>query len=111
METALLDKIANKYQRINDKVHKHIVVCAGTGCISNGSLDVFDALKEEVEKSGYNIIIDLYKHDHSENEQDSINLSGSGCQGFCGQGPLVTIFPDNIFVCYGETQRCSSYYQ
>ena len=96
METDLLDKIANKYQKTNDNVHKHIVVCAGTGCISNGSLEVFDALKEEAEISGYNIIIDLYKHDHNENEQDSINLSGSGCQGFCGQGPLVTIFPDNI---------------
>jgi len=33
------------------KYRIHLMICAGTSCVSSGSLDVRDALVEEVEKT------------------------------------------------------------
>jgi len=60
----------------------HVMVCAGTGCVSNRSLEVRDALKRELIKRGL------------ENE---IQLVTTGCNGFCGVGPLMVVHPDGVF--------------
>ncbi len=40
-----LNQLAATYRKATDKVAKRILVCAGTGCVANGSLLVYDALK------------------------------------------------------------------
>jgi NADH-quinone oxidoreductase subunit F len=60
----------------------HVMVCAGTGCVSNRSLDVRDALQKEIAKRGL------------ENE---IQVVTTGCNGFCGVGPLMVVHPDGVF--------------
>lgn len=69
---------------------QRIIICAGTGCVSNGSLKVYDALiqKMAAEKIDVDVIL--------KPESDHLHLSKSGCQGFCQMGPLVTILPENI---------------
>ncbi len=59
-----------------------MMICAGTGCVSNKSFEVKDALEAELEKH---------------NLADEIEVVPTGCQGFCAQGPIVLIKPENIF--------------
>ncbi|SHI02630.1 NADH-quinone oxidoreductase subunit F [Sporobacter termitidis DSM 10068] len=67
-----------------------IIICAGTGCMANGSLDVYDRFVEYIEKKGLSIAVTLRK------EKADYIISQSGCQGFCQMGPLVTLYPQGI---------------
>jgi len=60
----------------------HLMLCAGTGCVSNGSRRIEAALKRE-----------LAKHDL----QYEVAVVMTGCNGFCAQGPVMTVQPDGIF--------------
>ncbi len=92
MNKATLEKIRDEYKSASGVVSKRIIVCAGTGCIANGSLAVYDALKEAVETLGASLFVELELDRHD--CKDKVHLSHSGCQGFCAQGPLVNILPD-----------------
>jgi len=59
-----------------------LMMCAGTGCIASGSLDVRDALERELAKR---------------NLQNEVQIIMTGCNGFCAMGPLVVVYPDGIF--------------
>ena len=93
MNTVNLEKTALKYNNSAKKITKRIVVCAGTGCIANGSLKVYDAFVDEIKKAGLNVVVDFNKEN---NLSKQIHLTGSGCQGFCAQGPLINILPEQI---------------
>ncbi|MCK4359612.1 MAG: NAD(P)H-dependent oxidoreductase subunit E, partial [Candidatus Cloacimonetes bacterium] len=58
------------------------MVCAGTGCVSNGSLKVKEALEAEIQKRGL---------------EDEVLVVTTGCNGFCGAGPIMVVKPDGIF--------------
>jgi len=60
----------------------HLMLCAGTGCVSNRALEVKTALEQEITK---------------QNLQNEVDVVSTGCQGFCAQGPIVVVKPDNIF--------------
>lgn len=59
-----------------------LLICAGTGCVSNRSFQVRDTLLEEIKKQ------DL---------SDEVQVIATGCQGFCAQGPIMIVQPDGIF--------------
>ena len=59
-----------------------IAVCADTGCRAYNSMRVLDALNEELEKIS---------------ATDRVELKAVGCQGFCAQGPVIIVYPDNFF--------------
>jgi NADH:ubiquinone oxidoreductase subunit F (NADH-binding)/(2Fe-2S) ferredoxin/Pyruvate/2-oxoacid:ferredoxin oxidoreductase delta subunit len=60
----------------------HLLVCAGTGCVSCGSFKIKEALEKEIKKR---------------NLQDEIQVVATGCNGFCERGPIVLVQPDGIF--------------
>ena len=60
----------------------HLMVCAGTGCVSNNAFKIKEALEREVRKAGL------------ENEVLTVT---TGCNGFCAQGPIMVVWPDGIF--------------
>ena len=60
----------------------HLMLCAGTGCVSNGSYRIQEALERELAKHGL---------------QDEVAVVMTGCNGFCAQGPVMTVLPDGIF--------------
>ena len=62
----------------------HVLVCAGTGCVSCGSFQIGSALEREIRKRGLN---------------DEVQVVQTGCQGFCAEGPVLIVQPDNIFYC------------
>ena len=58
-----------------------VLVCAGTGCVANGSLKIIEKFKE----LGANV--------SKLTEYDKVTIVPTGCHGFCEQGVLV-IIPD-----------------
>ncbi len=60
----------------------NLMVCAGTGCVANRSLEVRDALVKELGRRGL---------------QNEVEVVTTGCNGFCGAGPLMVVHPDGIF--------------
>ncbi|WFR59267.1 NADH-quinone oxidoreductase subunit NuoF [Anaerocolumna sp. AGMB13025] len=68
---------------------KKILVCAGTGCISSGSLEIYDRLTEILKEQNIPCSIELQEEPHGE----AVGMKKSGCHGFCEMGPLVRIEP------------------
>ncbi|MDY7036868.1 MAG: NAD(P)H-dependent oxidoreductase subunit E [Thermodesulfobacteriota bacterium] len=64
------------------KYRVHLLLCAGTSCVANGSLDLRDALAEEIKKRELD---------------DEVYIATTGCNGFCAAGPLMIAYPDEIF--------------
>ena len=65
-----------------DTKKKEILVCGDTGCLVADSQDIIATLRAEVKAAGL--------------EKD-VNVVQTGCFGFCAQGPIVKIMPDNVF--------------
>jgi NADH-quinone oxidoreductase subunit F/NADP-reducing hydrogenase subunit HndC len=64
------------------KYKMHVLVCGGTGCKSSNSLQIIENFKTLLSKN---------------NLQDDVQVIKTGCFGFCEQGPIVKIMPDNTF--------------
>ena len=60
----------------------HLLVCAGTACVSNRSFAVQAALEKEIAEKGL---------------EDEIQVVPTGCNGFCERGPIIVYQPDGIF--------------
>ncbi|MDQ0286095.1 NADH-quinone oxidoreductase subunit F [Desulfofundulus luciae] len=69
-----------------------ILICAGTGCVANGSLGVYEAFREELVKRGLPYKVELVHEE--ENAGTALNISG--CHGFCQMGPLVRFEPEGV---------------
>ncbi len=63
---------------------KHLMICGATGCLSSGSAKVQQALEDELAKRGL---------------KEKFRLVMSGCPGFCEVGPIIVIYPDEVFYC------------
>lgn len=87
-----LNKIKEDYEAAQALVTRRVVVCAGTGCLVNGSMKVYGELVQRIRESGIRAVVELKKED----AEEGVFVSKSGCQGFCQIGPLVTILPDGI---------------
>jgi len=66
-----------------------VLVCAGTGCVANGSLEVYEALKNGIKEKGISVKVQLLE----EVGHDPYAVNISGCHGFCQMGPLGRIEP------------------
>jgi NADH-quinone oxidoreductase subunit F len=60
-----------------------ITVCGGTGCRVYGSEKVANAFRDELTKQNAQAVVDF-------------DVKVTGCHGFCEQGPLVVIRPQDI---------------
>ncbi|MGF0040653.1 NADH-ubiquinone oxidoreductase-F iron-sulfur binding region domain-containing protein [Peptoniphilaceae bacterium SGI.131] len=63
------------------KLRVQIMVCKGTGCVSAKSEDIIKNFNEELRNKGL----------------DDVEVMLTGCFGFCGEGPIVKVQPDNVF--------------
>ncbi len=61
-------------------ITSHILVCGGTGCNSLESARLVERFREAVTTLGCG---------------DETEVVRTGCFGFCGEGPIVKILPDN----------------
>jgi NADH:ubiquinone oxidoreductase subunit F (NADH-binding)/(2Fe-2S) ferredoxin len=60
----------------------NIMVCGGTGCMAADSQGIVDNFKDILKEKGYDQEVQVLK---------------TGCFGFCEQGPIIKIHPDNVF--------------
>ncbi|MBQ7348781.1 MAG: NADH-quinone oxidoreductase subunit F, partial [Clostridia bacterium] len=67
---------------------KKILVCAGTGCIAGGSIDIYNKFIELCQARGLNVQVALENH-----IEHPVGVKKTGCNGFCELGPLVRIEP------------------
>ncbi|MBE6592318.1 MAG: NADH-quinone oxidoreductase subunit NuoF [Ruminococcaceae bacterium] len=79
-----------------------IIVCAGTGCVAGGSLNIFDTLNNIIKEKGLPVEIGLMEDPHS----PGIGLKKSGCHGFCEMGPLVRIEPQGWLYTKVKVEDC-----
>ena len=70
-----------KSQKVMAEQGLRVLVCAGTGCVANGSLRVIEKFRE------------LGADVSTLTEYDKMTIVPTGCHGFCEQGVLV-IIPD-----------------
>jgi len=65
-----------------DSEYKELLICGGTGCMSAESQKLLDNLNEEIEKHGLS---------------DKVKAHITGCFRFCEKGPIVKVFPEDVF--------------
>ena len=66
-------------------ISKHIMICAGTGCVASGCQAVMSEMEASLEKHGI---------------KEKIKVIATGCHGLCALGPIVIVHPDAIFYAY-----------
>ena len=65
-----------------DGDQKFILVCGGTGCVSSKSFQIVENFQNLIKEHGL---------------ENKVRASISGCFGFCEKGPIVKVFPENVF--------------
>lgn len=68
--------------RTRPGVQKHLLVCGGTACVASNSVKLQEAFQKALEDNGLSAAVKLIQ---------------TGCHGFCENGPIVTIYPENTF--------------
>ena len=61
---------------------KRVTVCGGTGCHATGCREIAEAVNQQVERQGLSATVDVLL---------------TGCHGFCEQGPIIVVRPDDVF--------------
>lgn len=84
-----LKMLQKKYKTSLDYQYKKVLICAGTGCVSGGSLEIYKRLQYLISTRGIPYSIELSDEPHG----DEIGIKKSGCHGFCEMGPLLRIEP------------------
>ncbi len=90
------------YINSSKKEDKKILVCAGTGCVAGGSLDIYQRFIDIMKEKGINCSVELQKEPHD----NSIGVKRSGCHGFCEMGPLVRIEPQGYLYTKVKVDDC-----
>ncbi|MFC1891439.1 NAD(P)H-dependent oxidoreductase subunit E, partial [Thermodesulfobacteriota bacterium] len=80
-----LKNLRKKLQNYRKGFQTALIICGGTGCQASRSRDLVEALKNELTK-------------HKLGKKVLVRVTG--CHGFCEQGPIVVIEPENTFYCH-----------
>jgi NADH-quinone oxidoreductase subunit F len=76
----LLDSRINLGAR--EGARRLILVCGGTGCHASESQEIVSNFQQIIAKEGLGSVV---------------RASATGCFGFCEKGPIVKVFPDDVF--------------
>ena len=60
-----------------------VLICFGTGCQANGAVAVAEAFREEIERKGLKVDV-------------NVGFKTTGCHGYCENGPLVVLRPKDV---------------
>ena len=77
-------KVALRSTDVHDinSVKKDILCCGGTGCHASNAKELMDNLRKYIKENGL---------------ENDVRVVQTGCFGFCAQGPIVKVMPDNVF--------------
>ena len=88
-----------------------ILICAGTGCLAGGSLDIYkkmSALTGGCENAEVEFGAEIA---HAQEPAGEVGVKRSGCHGFCEMGPLVRIEPYNYLYIKVREEDCEEIYR
>lgn len=77
-----LTRISVEFKEAIGKFSATISICGGTGCLASGARSLIPVVEKVLNR---------------QNLTESVRLIVTGCQGFCGQGPLMVIRPGDFF--------------
>lgn len=65
-----------------ERLRSYAMLCAGASCVDNGTMRVKTVLDEELRRWGL---------------EEEIGVVLTGCDGFCSDGPVMAVYPEEIF--------------
>jgi len=77
-----LDNLVAGAETARADVKAEICVCAGTGCVSAGSVALAEGLERAVKEQGLD---------------REVKVTATGCNGFCAHGPIAVVQPEGAF--------------
>ena len=77
-----LGNLKSELAPVDDMGRRAIAVCRGTGCSSSASAELVQALRGVLAAHGLG---------------DQVEVRRTGCFGFCAQGPIVVVYPGEVF--------------
>jgi NADH-quinone oxidoreductase subunit F len=77
-----LEAFRQEILSIQDPNKQAVKVCCTTGCRAGGSLKIIDAIEQEISARGL---------------ENKIEVKKTGCRGYCENGPVMGIEPENYF--------------
>ena len=84
---AEFEKLIQEISAGRDQNKPCLTLCSGTACQANRSEKIATVIEQEIEKQGL---------------KTSLDFRRTGCHGFCEQGPIVVVYPEEI--CYLHVQ-------
>jgi len=69
----------------------HVMVCAGTGCVASGCIDVSNEIEAEIKAVGL---------------EKEVKVVHTGCFGLCALGPILIIYPEGSFYALVKAEDC-----
>lgn len=81
-QSELMPILNLRKESMENSEYKELLICGGTGCVSSQSNLLLQNLNSEIEKHGLS---------------DKVKASITGCFGFCEKGPIVKVFPEDVF--------------
>jgi len=76
-----------------DRQKSRFLVCAGTGCVLGGAMEVYEEFQRLLKERGCTVDVELF----FEGQETEAGAGISGCHGFCQKGPLVRVEPKGVF--------------
>ncbi len=83
---------AMPHEHAHPPLKKHVLVCGNIDCANRGSIPLISSLRRLVKNSG---------------KQDEIRITRTSCQGRCGEGPTISVYPDGVW--YRGVQECDAH--
>jgi NADH-quinone oxidoreductase subunit F len=97
-----LATLREKVKAALDRQKVKLLVCAGTGCVAGGSLNIYNRLSELIAERNLPHTVELQVEPHD----DSVGLKKCGCHGFCEMGPLLRIEPQGWLYTKVKLEDC-----
>jgi NADH-quinone oxidoreductase subunit F len=91
-DRAGLRKVRDGFEKALALEEKKILVCAGTGCVSSGSLEIYDRLIHLMGEQRIPCAVEL--RDEIDGTHRTVGVKRSACHGFCEMGPLILVEPE-----------------
>jgi len=82
IDTSSIDRLAEAERRRLAGYEGMLMVCTGTGCVSTEAFSIRDGLARLLADRGLD---------------EKWLVVSTGCNGFCGQGPVMVVQPEGVF--------------
>ena len=82
-----------------------IHICCGTGCLAGGAGEIYETFKALVQDTP-GVTLDFSPCGGKCGDEHLVNVSKTGCHGFCEKGPLVQIEPLGVMYVHVKPEDC-----